>query len=291
MNSHNHLTRAFTLIELSIVIVIIGLIVGGVLVGRDLITTAALRAQVSQINKYQQSMSAFRGKYGYYPGDVPQLDAQKYGFSGVISGNGDGLIDTYPQNQWLSGEYNMVWYQLGMAGLSESYGYVDNTTDASGSGISRYLPSATLGSGMYLYAWGRDYLSGEVAGYYFSSRANNFITIASVNQFCGVSACGLWLSYPRIKVSDAAAIDSKIDDGFPQSGNVLAAYLGNSVGFGAASALWAGETTGALAPASSTIVGSSTTCFDTGGVSALQKLYSIGQNNGSGANCALSFRF
>ena len=45
----------FTLIELSIVLVIIGLIIGGILVGRDLINASAIRAQISQIDKYQQA--------------------------------------------------------------------------------------------------------------------------------------------------------------------------------------------------------------------------------------------
>ena len=42
----------FTLVELSIVIVIIGLIVGGVLVGQDLIKSAEIRSQISQIEQY-----------------------------------------------------------------------------------------------------------------------------------------------------------------------------------------------------------------------------------------------
>jgi len=57
----------FTLIELSIVLVIIGLIVGGVLVGRDLISAASVRAQITQIEKYQQAVNAFRDKYGGVP--------------------------------------------------------------------------------------------------------------------------------------------------------------------------------------------------------------------------------
>jgi prepilin-type N-terminal cleavage/methylation domain-containing protein len=42
----------FTLIELSIVLVIIGLIVGVILVGPDLIEAATIRSQISQIDKY-----------------------------------------------------------------------------------------------------------------------------------------------------------------------------------------------------------------------------------------------
>ena len=71
----------FTLIELSIVLVIIGLIIGGVLVGRDLISAAGVRAQISQIEKYQSAVNTFRGKYGYLPGDISDPTAQQYGFA------------------------------------------------------------------------------------------------------------------------------------------------------------------------------------------------------------------
>ena len=47
----------FTLVELSIVLVIIGLIIGGVVVGRDLIDAATIRAQISQIEKYNTAVN------------------------------------------------------------------------------------------------------------------------------------------------------------------------------------------------------------------------------------------
>src|SRR5476649_123700 len=71
----------FTLIELSIVLVIIGLIVGGVLTSRDLIAAAQIRAQISQIEKYQTAVNTFRGKYGYLPGDIPNNAATACGFA------------------------------------------------------------------------------------------------------------------------------------------------------------------------------------------------------------------
>lgn len=84
--------RGFTLIELSIVLVIIGLIVGGVLVGQDLIRAAAVRGQISQIEKYKTAANTFLGKYGYLPGDIKDPDASNFGFPprGQYAGEGDG---------------------------------------------------------------------------------------------------------------------------------------------------------------------------------------------------------
>jgi prepilin-type N-terminal cleavage/methylation domain-containing protein len=84
----------FTLIELSIVLVIIGLIVGGVLVGQDLIRAAAVRAQITQIERYNTAANTFRGKYGYLPGDIPNPDATNFGLQscGITRDEGDGTI-------------------------------------------------------------------------------------------------------------------------------------------------------------------------------------------------------
>ena len=61
---------AFTLIEISIVLVIIGLIVGGVLVGRDLIRSAELQTIITDKNKYITAVNTFRTKYNELPGDM-----------------------------------------------------------------------------------------------------------------------------------------------------------------------------------------------------------------------------
>lgn len=61
MHNRTH-QSAFTLIELSIALVIIGLIVGGVLVGQDLIKAAELRQQAVQINNLNTAVTTFRLK-------------------------------------------------------------------------------------------------------------------------------------------------------------------------------------------------------------------------------------
>lgn len=81
-------TKAFTLIELSIVLVIIGLVVGGILVGRDLIEIAGARKLMSQMEQYQVAVTAFKLKYNCIAGDCSK--ATQFGLG--TNGNGDGYI-------------------------------------------------------------------------------------------------------------------------------------------------------------------------------------------------------
>ncbi len=61
--------RGYTLIEMSIVLVIIGLIVGGILVGQNLIHSAKIRYTVSQYERFNTATNTFIGKYNCLPGD------------------------------------------------------------------------------------------------------------------------------------------------------------------------------------------------------------------------------
>ena len=64
--------EGFTLIELSIVIVIIGLIVAGVVGGQTLVLQAKIRSQISDFNKYKIAYNTFQLEYNAIPGDFNQ---------------------------------------------------------------------------------------------------------------------------------------------------------------------------------------------------------------------------
>ena len=92
--------RGFTLIELSIVLVIIGLIVGGIVVGRELIKVAELRAILAQKDKFTAAVNTFKIKYNALPGDMFPSTAAKFGmftFTGI--GAGIGLFGDIYQMQ------------------------------------------------------------------------------------------------------------------------------------------------------------------------------------------------
>lgn len=62
-------TRAFTLIELSISIIIIGLLIGGITAGSSLVKTAAVRSIISEYETFQTAIVNFKSQYGALPGD------------------------------------------------------------------------------------------------------------------------------------------------------------------------------------------------------------------------------
>src|SRR3982751_5469946 len=130
--------KGFTLIELSIVLVIIGLIVGGVLVGQDLIKAAEIRATISQIEKYNASVNTFRTKYNGMPGDLTADNAAAFGFvprTGTAGrGDGNGLIDTSTGTGQVFGqEPALFWNDLSVA----------NLVDGNFTGIDSGAPLAT----------------------------------------------------------------------------------------------------------------------------------------------------
>jgi len=269
--------RGFTLIEMSIVLVIIGLIVGGVLVGQDLVRAAEVRAQITQIEKYNQAVNTFRGKYGYLPGDMIPTAATQFGFSvgagfdGVSVGhrNGDGLIDDWPYPFQLGQgkcENAAFWQDLSFVNLID--GAFPNSgipaancnggtaLTLSGSLIGAYFPPAKIGRGNYVYAY-------EV-------NSINYYGVAAITSTVNSA---IMTSNATIPVMQAYNMDAKIDDGIPNAGKVVATYINNS---------WTLQN----APNTATSGGTAASCYDT-----TSNTYSITPNGGSGANCALSFQF
>lgn len=75
-----HPNVGFTLVEMSIVLVIIGLLVGGILVARGLIKAAELRATLSQVNQITAAVNTFKLRYNALPGDLTIADVTAWGF-------------------------------------------------------------------------------------------------------------------------------------------------------------------------------------------------------------------
>jgi len=114
---HNHRTHAaqsgFTLVELSIVLVIIGLIIGGVLTGQQIIQNARVTSAVNGVQAYQAQFQTYAQNYGALPGDDSKaFDRFPNNVTNDQVGSGDGKID--------ENEISFVWIHLQAAGLVKS---------------------------------------------------------------------------------------------------------------------------------------------------------------------------
>lgn len=93
--------KGFTLIELAIVIVIIGLLVAGVLQGKDLIRTAELNSMITEIKSIESGIYLYRDKYNALPGDDIQGLTKFPGCTSLgscINGDGSGTIQGVTAN-------------------------------------------------------------------------------------------------------------------------------------------------------------------------------------------------
>ena len=109
-------SRGFTLIELAIVLVVIGLLLGGILKGQELIERARARNLISQLDSIKAAYYAFQDKYRAIPGDYPgQLAFAN--LSGIannqVGGNGDGVV----RDTALARESLLAWVHLSHANL------------------------------------------------------------------------------------------------------------------------------------------------------------------------------
>lgn len=126
--------RAFSLVELSIVLVILGLLTGGVLSGQSLIRAAELRTVTAEYQRYVTAIQTFRGQYMALPGDMREATrfwrlqqsgggcatyaSAASGSPGVCDGDGNGQIRSATAAN-AAGEELQVWRHLAAAGLIE----------------------------------------------------------------------------------------------------------------------------------------------------------------------------
>jgi prepilin-type N-terminal cleavage/methylation domain-containing protein len=107
----------FTLIELAIVLVIIGLLLGGVLRGQSLIDSAKVKNMAADFRNAQVYVYGYQDKYHAIPGDDSKA-AGNVGVAAAEIGNGDGKID----GSWISTETDdeslRFWLHIRKAGLA-----------------------------------------------------------------------------------------------------------------------------------------------------------------------------
>jgi len=176
--------QGFTLVEMSIVLVVLALIVAGIVGGKSLVHSAKLRSVISDANKIKIAVRMYRDSYDAWPGD--HRNAKDYwpnplcvdSGSNKCNGNGDGRIAGSSQ------EEVRLWQHLS---------------------LSEMLPKSYSGVGL-APAPGVNIPKGSFDGTYFWLRYTAIgSTIQNLLEFKPIQAA--------LTPSDAQTIDKKIDDG------------------------------------------------------------------------------
>lgn len=183
--------QGFTLVEIAVVLVIIGLLLGGVLKGQELIASARVRNLADQQAGIQAAYFGFIDRYRAVPGDMDGTAADTaIGTTGLSGGDSNGRLadPTVASPDWT--ELNAVWQQLAAAG------FIKGTYSGSGA-----EPTGIDDAPINVFN-----------GILILGRHDNYMPTASAAQRL-VLTMG-----QNVPVDIARELDTKLDDGQPETG-------------------------------------------------------------------------
>jgi len=203
---YNSSNKAFTLIELSIVLIIISLIVGGIVSGKSLIRSAELKSVISEYNTYLTAYNNFLLQYDDIPGDM--TNASEYWPGVAVDGNGNRLVYVYTD------EVINTWHHLSLAELVNGTFVGSNAGYGRSSELGITVPASKMkGRGWILVDTG-----------VLHGRQGNAFGFMTPTTFPGGASKHPWGG--SLTPKDAISIDKKFDDGDPREGLL---YIGNAV--------------------------------------------------------------
>lgn len=196
------LQKGFTLVEIAVVLVIIGLLLGGILKGQEMIVQAKIKNVMADFSGLSAAYHGYQNRYRAIPGDDPHAGNR---WTGAASGDGNGVVE---------GTYNRPCPTTVAPSTSntapnplESCLWWDDLRRAGFvAGNGAHQPSNT-GSGILGVQTGNGaFPPGPV------------MENAKGNGFVGLIACAA-----NLPDKIAVAVDTQMDDGIPNSGVVRAA--------------------------------------------------------------------
>lgn len=185
----------FTLVEIAIVLVIIGLLLGGILKGQEMINQAKIKNLINDFNGITVAITSYQDRYRALPGD-DQNATTRWTVQAPGKGNGDGIITGKYKDNDTSGtggapadgkESNLFWQHLRIAG------FVSGLTTGTGTGTPP--PNAAGG------------IVGVESG------------VVGTN---GLGFTSTIVCFSNLPEKIASAIDGQMDDGAPNTGTVRA---------------------------------------------------------------------
>ncbi|WP_446325543.1 type II secretion system protein [Blastomonas sp. CACIA14H2] len=216
----------FSLVELSIVLVILGLLTGGILAGQSLIRAAELRAVSTEYSRYTTAVQTFRDKYFMLPGDM--TNATDFwgvaggdgsvghnacrtavvieGHTGTCRGDGTSILEHNG-----AGDARLFWEHLRLSGLVEGAFYPWSFSNNNAvTGV--HVPSSKIGNQAGWFACHTTRGS-------FGRPARNMFILTSAPWTTAACSGGLTAG---ISAPEAWGIDTKMDDGLATTGIMTA---------------------------------------------------------------------
>ncbi len=193
---HQNKSNGFTLIEIAIVLVVIGLLLGGVLKGQELIGNTKVKAYAADFRNIPVALYGYQDRLKALPGDDPNVVSHLAGATKAqmpVSSQGNGVIDGPWDTTDSTNESCLFWQHVRLAGLAPGPTTVDCT-----SANSTYVPRNTNGGRIGIQSnKGLVTITGQIPGTYV---------------VCSNNIPGEFVS----------RLDALLDDGDPQTGAVRA---------------------------------------------------------------------
>ena len=159
--------KGFTLVELSIVLVIIGLLIGGVLKGKAMIDNAKQKRVKSDVDGVVAATYSYQDKYGFLPGDDPtDVSAAPLSVAGCTGGNGDGIFSNVAED-------TCAWRAIIAAGFVSG-----DKTKATEVDVAKRSPYG----GRYLFRYGNNINASGRSGNYIYVENMPLEVIADVDR-------------------------------------------------------------------------------------------------------------
>lgn len=214
----------FTLVELAVVMIIIGLLIGGVLKGQELIGNAQVTATVAQLKGIEAATSTFRDTYSALPGDMLNADTRLPNCTTTIctgTGDGNGRLDTTPADTPVGSEAGSYFVHLNAADLLT--GIVPGADIPGGN-----FPAGKISNTVIMVGYAATAADLDGATDSTGASAGHYLVVT--DSVGAANAAGL-------RPSEALRIDTKMDDGVADTGSVRGigdATCGDDTGYATA---------------------------------------------------------